>query len=304
MSHPTLTALIHTRNEAASIKACIASCQKIADEVIIVDMESTDKTVSIAQKVGAKIVSVKNSGYVESARQKGIDSAKGDWVLLLDADETIPTSLRKKIPALIRQNQYDIYRLPRKNFFLGQWMKHGLQWPDYQVRLFRRNSVEWPDVIHTQPILNGVVHNLPIDPLYAITHTYRTSISQAVQKIMHQSSHEQYYSVGKPPTTNAVMKRILNDFSWRYFDNNGYKDGVRGFILAKFWEYYRFLEFAFYCEKYSFPEIIHNPSEVKLKKLQTQVNELKAELAQIKDSKFFIFFTFYQKVKNLVLPSK
>lgn len=304
MPNATLTILIHTYNEAASIAACIKSCRKIADEILVVDMKSTDKTIRIAKKLGAKIMIVEKTGYVESARQKGIDSANGDWILILDADETIPSLLGEKIPRLIHQNQHDIYRLPRKNFFLGKWMKHGLQWPDYQVRLFRKNSVEWPDVIHTQPLLKGAVCDLPIDPSYAIVHHYRTSIAQAVEKIMQQSSHEQYYSTHKLPTAAAVTKRINNDFSWRYFDNNGYRDGVRGFILAKLWEYYRFLEFAQYCEQHNFPEIIRDPSEVKLKKLQTQVNELRAQLAEIQDSKFFLFFRLYQKIKNVVLSAQ
>lgn len=155
MKTATLSALIHTRNEARTIARCIKSCLPIVNEVVVVDMNSADETVAIARQLGARIITVSEKGYVEAARQKGINAVKGTWVLVLDADEKLSASLRKTILNLIKNPQADAFRLPRKNIFLKQWMRHGLQWPDYQVRLFKKNALNWPDIIHTHPLFHG-----------------------------------------------------------------------------------------------------------------------------------------------------
>jgi (heptosyl)LPS beta-1,4-glucosyltransferase len=297
---PKLSVLIQTRNEISHIKSCINSCRSIANEIIVLDMGSHDKTKTIAEKLGAHVFSVKNKGYVEAARQHGISLAKHEWILLLDADEKITPSLSKLILRLIHE-QAAAFRIPRKNIFLSQWMQHGLQWPDYQIRLFRKQHIYWPAVIHTQPIVTGKVIDVPAQADNAIIHNYRTTIKQAVEKIVDQSAHEQHYATLTNLTEKHVIKRIENDFSWRYFENEGYKDGIRGFILAKLWEYYRFLEFAQYAENHQFPEIISDPENVKNKHLQQKIVELEQELKRLKDSKFFPLFKLYEKTKKILL---
>lgn len=297
---PRLSIVVQTLNEAHNIADCIQSCCAIADEIIVLDMGSTDTTASIAEQLGVKVVQAKKLGFVEASRQVAIELAKNDWVFLLDADELSTPSLNRAILQLIRK-PVAAYRLPRKNIFLGRWMKYGVQWPDYQVRLFKKQNIYWPQKIHTQPIVDGVIINLPQKTNFAITHHYRSSIAQAAAKILTQSSYEEYYSSVRKLTEKQVIARIENEFSWRYFDNDGYKDGVRGFLLAKLWEYYRFLEFAHFSEQNGFPEIIYEARNFENKLFVMKLHELEEqELSQIKNSKLFILYGLYQRMKLLL----
>lgn len=295
-----LTLLINSKNEEQNIKTCIKSVVGLADEILVVDMQSQDNTVKVAKKFGARIISVPDFGYVEPARQLGINAAKNDWILILDADEKLPSKLRKKIPTLINNRDAQIYRLPRKNIFLGKWLKYGLQWPDRQARLFRKKSLSWPPIIHTQPILNFPAINLPASKEMAIIHNYRSSVHQAARKFTDQAFHENYYINTPKLTLRQIHKRLTEDFTRRYIDNEGYKDGTHGFIIAKLWEYYRFLEMAYYLERKAFPALINNYQLPDIKKLNLYIYKLEDELNQIYDSKFYKLYKFYYYIKIIM----
>lgn len=295
-----LTLLVNTKNEEQNIRTCIKSCQGLVDEILIIDMQSQDRTVEIAKTFGARIINIPDSGYVEPARQLGIVEAKNDWILLLDADEKLPPKLRKEIPKLINNPNAHIYRLPRQNIFLGKWLKYGLQWPDHQVRLFRKKSLHWPSIIHIQPTLYFPAIDIPPYKDMAIIHNYRSSIYQAARKFIDQSLHENYYSIIPKLTPQQIHKRLTEDFSRRYIDNEGYKDGARGFIIAKLWEYYRFLEVAYYLERKGFPKITNDHQAQNLKKMNLRIFKLEDELNQIYDSKFYKLYKFYSYIKTVM----
>lgn len=124
---PTLSVIIQTKNEAHNLEACIASIKHIAQEVIVVDMKSTDGTVVLAKKFGAAVFSVNDYGFVEPARNTALRKAKGQWILLLDADERVPHTLAAQIQVIMRENTSDVVRIPRKNMMLGKWMKYSLR---------------------------------------------------------------------------------------------------------------------------------------------------------------------------------
>jgi hypothetical protein len=180
-----------------------------------------------------------------------MNTVKTDWMFLLDADERLTKALRQRIQSLITSTQYDSFSFPRKNFMLGNWMKHGMRWPDYQTRLFRKNAVRWPKAIHTQPIFDEAKRlSLPAVEKNAIVHHHVVSIRELAQKTLEQSSHEMFYAKQQHMTPELVRNRIENEFPWRFIEHQGKQDGVRGYLSAKFMEYYRFLEFAFYWEKH------------------------------------------------------
>lgn len=247
---PQISVIIHTRNEESNIAACIKSCQNIASEIVIIDMSSTDKTVEIAKKCRSKVIEVPYEGYVETMRQVGINAATFDWILILDADERLTPLLRKLIALFTTAPTADICRLPRKNIVLGRWLQYGLQWPDYQVRLFKKGSVRWPTTIHAQPVCNGRIVDFDADPEKAILHQHSSTVQQLVNKIEHHAAYENHYSNLKSVTANNVAKRMNREFYWRFFEHEGWKDGIEGYIMAKFMEYYRFLEFANYWDKH------------------------------------------------------
>ncbi len=147
-----------TFNEEKNLPSCLDSVKELADEITLVDGSSKDKTVEIAKEYGAKVKVTDNPPIFLINRQKAIDMATGDWLLNLDADERATTELIKEIKEVVRNDdkKFNGYFIPRKNWFLGRFLMKGGQYPDYQLRLYRRGKVhfELKDV-HEQAIVEG-----------------------------------------------------------------------------------------------------------------------------------------------------
>ena len=158
-----ITLVINTKNEEKNIKECILSAKPIVDEIIVVDMVSSDKTVEIAEKLGAKVFKIKDYDYVEPARNFALSKATLEWTLTLDADERLTEELRRKIVRLIKDSSHDGYKFPFKNILLGKWIKYSMWWPDYHLRLFRTGYLNWPAKVHQEPNFTGIISQL--DPL-------------------------------------------------------------------------------------------------------------------------------------------
>ena len=145
-----ISAIVHTFNEEKNIERCLASLSFV-DEIILVDMGSTDKTVKKAREFKAKIFRHPYTGFVEPARNYGIEKARGPWIIILDADEEIPRLLSDYLIKLTKEASFDYFRLSRKNFIFGKWVKYGGWWPDFQIRFFKKGHVFWEDKIHSIP---------------------------------------------------------------------------------------------------------------------------------------------------------
>src|SRR3990167_2410133 len=138
----TISVVISAWNEEKKIERVLKSVAW-ADEIIVIDNESTDKTAEIAKKHHAKVYQQKNNLMLNINKNYGITKAVSDWVLYLDADEEIPESLAKEIRNVrmgMHMSMRDGYWISRKNIIFDQWIKHGLWWPDKQIRLFRRGK--------------------------------------------------------------------------------------------------------------------------------------------------------------------
>lgn len=158
-----LSVVLVTFNEEKNLSACLDSVKDLADEIIIVDGSSTDKTCEIANKYGAKVVVVENLPNFHINKQKAIDLATKDWILQLDADERVTPDLQKEILLTINDKQPTIngYWIPRKNWFLGRFLMKGGQYPDYTLRLYRRGKGHLPQVhVHEQAEVIGNVEYL------------------------------------------------------------------------------------------------------------------------------------------------
>ena len=142
-----ISVVINTLNEEKNLPRALASVKKFADEIVVVDMKSDDKTVEIAKKAGAKVYEYKRVGYVEPARNFAIGKATGKWILIIDADERLPGSLVKKLKEIVKNPSANYYRLPRKNLIFGKWVKHSRWWPDYNIRFFQKEFVSWSEII-------------------------------------------------------------------------------------------------------------------------------------------------------------
>ncbi len=230
----TISAVISTRNEEANIHRVISSVKDWVDEVVVVDMESTDKTVEIAKKLGAKVFSHKAVNYVEPTRNFAISKAKSDWILILDADEEVSDSLVKKIKEIIKNPQADYYRLSRKNIIFGKWIEHTLWWPDYNIRLFRKGFVAWAEEIHSVPITQGVGLDIEAKEELSIVHNNYSSIDSYLEKLIRYTKvqSEELMKNGYVFSWTDLIKKPLGEFLSRFFAGEGYKDGLHGFSLS------------------------------------------------------------------------
>ena len=133
-----ITVNIICSNEEKNIEACLKSASW-ADEIVVVDGESKDRTAEIAKRFTDKVLVNKWQGYAKQ-RQFALDNSTGDWVLVLDADERCSDGLKEEALAIANDAScpYSGFRVPRKNFFLGKWIKHGGWYPGYQYRFFMR----------------------------------------------------------------------------------------------------------------------------------------------------------------------
>lgn len=231
----TISAVINTKNVADSLRRTLESVS-FCDEIIIMDMQSTDETLDIAAQFTDKIFEHEDVGYVEPARQAALSKASSKWILLIDADEVIPDSLRYELQEAMRNVDSDgveespvAYRIPRKNIIFGEWIQHAGWWPDYQVRFFRNGAVQWPDEIHGQPDISGEVHTIPPEEDFALEHYNYDSISDFITRMNRYTSIQ---AQGHSATERHPMQVWVDEFAQRYFLHQGWKDGEAGMAIS------------------------------------------------------------------------
>lgn len=228
-----ISAIIITKNEAKMLPGCLKTL-KWADETVVVDSESTDNTIDIARKAGAKIITVPDGTDYSTSRNTGQKTANNDWLFYVDADERVTPELRTEIKKTIGTNKLETrsYKLSRQNFMLGKWLKHGGFWPDYVHRLFHKDAlVKWTGKLHESPTVKGEVSTL-INPIKHYTaRTIRGALAKSARwapieaKLLHQANVPQV-------TWWKLGKSFLQKFSGVYISKRGFLDGTQGFILA------------------------------------------------------------------------
>jgi len=149
-----LSAVLITRNAAALLEPCLESVA-FADEIVVVDSGSTDATAEIAERRGARIVQKEWLGFGRQ-KQFAVEQARHDWVLCLDADERVSPELAASIRAALAAPVAPVYRMPRRNRFLGRWLAHGEGYPDWSPRLFNRMNARWSDDLVHEKVLFAV----------------------------------------------------------------------------------------------------------------------------------------------------
>jgi (heptosyl)LPS beta-1,4-glucosyltransferase len=229
-----ISVVINTLNEEKNLPRALASVKQFADEIVVVDMKSDDKTVAIAKKAGAKVFEYKRAGYVEPARNFAIGKTTGKWILILDADEQLPRSLVKKLKEIVKNPSANYYRLPRKNLIFGKWVKHSRWWPDYNIRFFQKDFVSWSEIIHSVPMTQGKGLDLPAREDLAIIHNHYESIDQYIERLNRYTTlHAKgLISEGYKFSWKDIVAKPTSEFLSRYFAGEGYKDGLHGLALA------------------------------------------------------------------------
>lgn len=236
-----ISVVINTYNAEKHLQQVVEAVKDF-DEVIICDMESTDSTLSIARKLGCRIVTFPkgNIRIVEPARQFAIRQASHEWVLVVDADEIVTPQLRNYLYGRIaREDCPEGIAIPRKNYFMGRFM-HSC-YPDYILRFFRRDKCEWPPVIHSSPKIDGRVERIPANRReLAFEHLANDSVAAITAKNNTYSDYEVPRRRQKNYGTGALICRPLFRFVKSYVVKRGFLDGKPGLIHAVLDAVYQF----------------------------------------------------------------
>ncbi len=222
-----LSVAIITRNAASQLERCLASVA-FADEVVVVDSGSTDGTVELAARRGARVVRKEWLGF-GAQKQFAVDAASHDWVLCVDADECLSTELREAIIAELKAPRGFVYAVPRRNRFLGRWLKHGEGYPDWNVRLFHRGHARWGnEPVHEKIATRSPVLRLRGDLLHDSAETLEKYLDKQNRYTSLQA--ESLRAAGR--RTNACqlvlspVLRFVKFYLWRL----GFLDGVPGLV--------------------------------------------------------------------------
>jgi len=229
---PTLSVILITRNEEANLADCLASLEGIAQQIVVVDTNSSDRTLEIAKSYGAAIAQPPDWPGFGPQKNRALDLATGEWVLSLDADERLTPALKSEIVTAIHHSAHvDCFAIPRLSWYCGRFIRHSGWNPDYVDRLFKRGSARFSDdLVHERLIPSGQVAKLENPMLHYSFMNY----SQVLQKIDRYStaSAEQAFAKGK---TSTPLKAVLHgawSFFRTYFLRAGFLDGPQGFTLA------------------------------------------------------------------------
>lgn len=224
-----ISAILITLNEQENINQALESLKNLADEIIIVDSGSKDKTLEIAKKFDAKIYFRKFDNF---ANQKNfaLSKATNEWVLALDADEEIPLALAEEIKDAIKNEQIAGYLIPRRNFILEAEIKYSRWSPDKHIWLWKKDSGKWVGDIHEEVVVSGEIGLLKNSKIHNSHKTVGEFMqannfysSMEAKMLFEAKTHFSFWSMGEA---------VLFEFFIRFFYKRGFLDGVRGFSLA------------------------------------------------------------------------
>lgn len=238
----TLSIAIATFNEEKNLSTCFDSVKDIADEFVVVDGESKDQTVEVAKRYKAKIKVTTNKPIFHINKQMAIDMGTSDWVLQLDADETVSEELKKEIVSILESKKTaNGYWIPRKNWFLGRFLVKGGQYPDYTMRLYKRGKGRLPQKdVHEQAVIEGEVGYLK-NPL--LHYPYENFSSYLIKwnryndllasQIKDQMRNKNLFL----NILNALNYLIIKPLYWfliTYIRHKGFMDSWQGFVFSFF----------------------------------------------------------------------
>lgn len=227
MQAPALSVVIITLNAARQIEACLKSVAFV-DEIVVVDSGSSDATVEIALKYGARVISQEWLGFGRQ-KQFAVEQARNDWVLCLDADERVSEALRAAISETLRNPLASAYRMARSNRFMGRYLRHGEGYPDWSLRLFDRRRARWSD----DPVHEKVETELPVASLRGdLFHESAEALDAYLEKQNRYTTlqAQAMYLAGRRARLGQLIFSPLVRFIRFYLVRLGFLDGVPGLV--------------------------------------------------------------------------
>ena len=243
-----ISVVIITRNEAHIIGNTLQSLEGLTDDLVIVDSGSTDDTLAICKKFNARIIETGWDGYGIN-KNKGIDAAKNDWILSLDADEAIDEELRIVLSKLELPDENIVGNFNFKNFFRHKWIRFGEWSGDKHIRLFNRNKVKWNDVaVHESLIFPAGTKTVMLKGY--VLHYTSDNLESYINKTIGYAKLNalKYHQQGR--TAGFFKLRLAPGFTFfqHYILQLGFLDGWEGYLIAKTTAWYTFLKYSFLKE--------------------------------------------------------
>jgi glycosyltransferase involved in cell wall biosynthesis len=240
-----LSVVIIAKNEEANIQESLKSVFGWADEIIVVDDYSTDKTSEIARGFGRVLVrKMENEGI---HRNWAYAQAKNSWVLSLDADEKVSPELREEISGVINTTSHVCFDMPLRNYIGNYWVRHGGWYPASKVRLFRKEKFKYEEVqVHPRIFVDGTSGHLTKD----IIHKGYPDLEHFLNSVNRQTTLEaqKWLDTGRKFTWGHMLWRAIDRFFRRYIRKQAFRDGMYGFLIAYFDSLYQFLSYVKYRE--------------------------------------------------------
>jgi len=235
----TLSVALAVYNEEQNIRRCLSSVSGFADEIVIVDGGSTDRTLDIAREYKVRIIQTDNPRMFHTNKQKSLEACRGVWILQLDADEVITENLKSEIISVIggRSGRFDAFFIPRKNYFAGHWLRKGGQYPDFVIRLLKSGKAHFPQKsVHEQIAVNGEVGYLTnpilhysyrsIDEYWRKSDTYTSFTAQQLKDSHIPVNLQTFFSFN--------VLNPLGIFLSIFIRHKGFMDGYYGYLFALF----------------------------------------------------------------------
>jgi glycosyltransferase involved in cell wall biosynthesis len=243
---PRLSVFIIALNQEANIGDCLASVS-FADEIVVVDTGSADRTVELARAYTDRVLTAPWAGFGRT-KNFALDQARGDWVFSLDTDERVPPALKDEILAVVEADgPLAGYRVPRKNYFCGRWIKRLGWYPDYTLRLFRRGQGRFRDrEVHEEVVVAGAVGTLKTP----LTHYSYKSVSEYVARMDRYArlAAQELAKAGRRPFPGELFLRPFFSFLHLYVIRLGFLEGTTGYTLAVLMSVYKFLKYYYLRE--------------------------------------------------------
>lgn len=231
-----LSIVLIVRNEERNITECLGSVKGWADEIVVVDQSSTDRTVELSRRYTDKVFITEPKDICNPDRMFGIEKAKNEWNLLLEADERVTTALKEEIDGIL-ENDANIkgeYYIPVKSYFCGRWIKHCGWYPAYNLRLFKKGYVYFPPTLHTDGRPKGPAGYLS-NPLlhysYPSIEDYLPKLNRYTRQWA-KEAHEKGVRVKGIGLVICFLIKPLYHFLRKYFLLGGYKEGFLGFFIS------------------------------------------------------------------------
>jgi len=246
MEKVALTVVVITKNEEKNIETCLKSIHSWVDEIIIVDDESTDRTVELAQKYTDRIFhrKMENEGI---HRNWAYSQARNEWVFSLDADESATEELRDEISQTLSNTEFQSFSVPRRNYLGDYWVKHGGQYPAGQLKLFQKSKMRYEEVeVHPRVFLQGETGHLTKD----IIHKSYRDFGHFLSKLNGQTTLEakKWVQTDRKMSLGRAIWRTMDRFPRTFIGKKGYRDGFIGFMFSFFASLYQIISYAKFWE--------------------------------------------------------